>query len=333
MAKNIVKLTSKDRKILYELDLDARASLSMIAKKVNLTKQAVKYRIDKLIERKIIEQTLLFVNGPKLGYVAYKFYIKLQNVTAEKLQNIVQDFVNHPFIVWVATCEGTYDIVIAPVSRNNVHAYQLLNEINRNYSKYIREITPLNYIDVSHLKKSYLTDTKRDGTASPYWGAEPEKYNLDEYEVKILTSLCADARKPITEIAREIGCSVDKITTRMKRLIEQNIIEGSTIILNKELIGITYYKILLNTRFFSEKEEQAFNEYAKSTECVMDVVRMMGSWNYELDIEVNNVYEFHSFMLKLRNKFTENIINYDSLLILKEHKLNFFPFKEHYISP
>lgn len=328
MSKKSIKLDLKDKKILYELDLNARVSISNIAKKVKLTKQGVKYRIDKLFEKKIIEKTLLFVNGPKLGYVAYKFYIQLHNTNEEELSNLVKEFVKHPFIVWVATCEGTYDIAIAPVAKNNVEAHNLLNEITTKHSKYIKEITPLNYIDVSHLKKTYLIKRKRTNLTSPYWGSEPKEHPLDNYEIKILTLLCEDARKNVAEIARELNCSVDKITTRIKRLEKQKIIEGSTIILNKELMKITYYKVLLNMRFFSKEEENQFNTYVKSTEQVMDVIQMMGPWNYELDIEVKNVYEFHKIMLQLRNKFTKNIISHNSILILKEHKLNFFPMGE-----
>ena len=320
-----IKVDKKDKEILFYLDLNARSSISSIAKKVKTSKQVVKYRIDRMIENGIIETFLLFVNGTKLGYVAYKFYIQFQNIIEEKLEEIVEELKSHPLIVWVATCDGKFDLAIAPIARNNVHAYAILNELLLKYNEYIGDIVPLNYIDVSHLKKVHLTGFKRDQIDAPYWGYEPSNYRLDDYEVGILSILCENARKPITEIAKDIGCTVDIVNNRIKKLVKDKVIVGSTIIVNKSLLGYEYHKILLKTRFYSEREEKHFLEFVKAEENIVDVIRMMGSWNYELDIEVKNAYQLHNIIVKIRNNFSNNIKNYDSLMILKEHKLNFFP--------
>ena len=47
----MVELDLKDKKILFELDFDARQSYSEIAKKVRLSKQVVEYRIKKSRKR------------------------------------------------------------------------------------------------------------------------------------------------------------------------------------------------------------------------------------------------------------------------------------------
>ena len=46
----MIKINLKDRKILYELDKNARQPLSQIGKNVRLYKSAVDYRIKKLEE-------------------------------------------------------------------------------------------------------------------------------------------------------------------------------------------------------------------------------------------------------------------------------------------
>ena len=45
------KIDLKDRKILYQLDIDSRQSYSQIAKKVGVSKNVLVYRINKLIEK------------------------------------------------------------------------------------------------------------------------------------------------------------------------------------------------------------------------------------------------------------------------------------------
>ena len=49
-----MKLDLKDRKILYELDSNARQSNSEIAKKVGLNKNTVNYKINRMTEEGII---------------------------------------------------------------------------------------------------------------------------------------------------------------------------------------------------------------------------------------------------------------------------------------
>ena len=53
-----MKLDEKDRKILVELDKDARQSDSEIAKKVRISKQVANYRIQNLIKRDIFNQII-----------------------------------------------------------------------------------------------------------------------------------------------------------------------------------------------------------------------------------------------------------------------------------
>ena len=45
----------KDRKILYQLDLNSRQSLNTIGSNVRLTKTVVQYRIDRLVKTGIIK--------------------------------------------------------------------------------------------------------------------------------------------------------------------------------------------------------------------------------------------------------------------------------------
>ena len=61
-----IKLDKKDRKILYQLDLNSRATLSDLTKKVGLSKQVVDYRIKNLLKNKVIKQFYIIVNFTKL---------------------------------------------------------------------------------------------------------------------------------------------------------------------------------------------------------------------------------------------------------------------------
>jgi len=69
-----MKLGLKDRKILYELDLNSRQSFQKIGKKVRLSKESVFYRIKKLEEEGIIQRYSTMVDVGKLGYTNFRFF-------------------------------------------------------------------------------------------------------------------------------------------------------------------------------------------------------------------------------------------------------------------
>ena len=93
------KLDVKDRKILYELDLDSRQSFSQLGKKVGLHKDVVAYRVKKLQEKGIIKIFYTETNGYKLGYSQVKFYFTYQNITPKIKQEIIDYLVKkYPFL-------------------------------------------------------------------------------------------------------------------------------------------------------------------------------------------------------------------------------------------
>ena len=75
-----IDLDLKDRKILYELDLGARQSLSSIGRKVGLSKEVVNYRINRLTELGIIKGFYARIDSSRVGLVIFRTFIKLQNI-------------------------------------------------------------------------------------------------------------------------------------------------------------------------------------------------------------------------------------------------------------
>ena len=108
-----VPLDLKDKKILLELDFNARQSNSEIAKKVGLSKQGVDYKIKNMISKGIITGFYPVINITKLGYYYCRLFIKFQNLTKNKEEEIFSYFKAHKRINWIVKFYGTYDVVMA----------------------------------------------------------------------------------------------------------------------------------------------------------------------------------------------------------------------------
>ena len=70
----MINLDLKARKILLELDRNARQSNSEIAKKVRLNKNTVNYKINSLIDDKVILGYYATIDSARLGYFSFRVY-------------------------------------------------------------------------------------------------------------------------------------------------------------------------------------------------------------------------------------------------------------------
>ncbi len=102
----MVTIDLKDRKILYELDLDCRQSNTQIGKKVGLKKDVVSYRIKKLEDEGFIKNYYTVIDAYRIGYNLFRYYINFQYVTSELRREIIDYFVNYKNICTVAHAAG-----------------------------------------------------------------------------------------------------------------------------------------------------------------------------------------------------------------------------------
>ena len=114
----MVDIDLKDRKILYQLDIDSRQSLSKIGKKIGLPKTVVDYRIKKLKENEIIKNYYTIINIFRLGYNVFRFYLTYQYTSPETKKEIIDYFVKCKHSIIVNSVEGSYDLVVLMAVKN-----------------------------------------------------------------------------------------------------------------------------------------------------------------------------------------------------------------------
>ena len=119
----------KDRKILYQLDLNSRQSLKTIGSNVRLTKNVVQYRIDRLVKNGIIKNFYTSIDFYKLGYINLGIYVNYQYYTPEIEKDIIQYFVNSEHAWFIANIQGKFDLIVL-FSVSNMNQFFSLSEIS-----------------------------------------------------------------------------------------------------------------------------------------------------------------------------------------------------------
>jgi len=318
------QLDKKDKKILYHLDIDSRQTLSQLSKKVGLSKQVIDYRIKNLINKKIITQFYTVINISKLGYTHYKLYLKFQNINLEKEKEITNHWVKSKNSVWVASCRGRWDLSISILAKDINELGNIIANFTNKYSNFILEKNILITQTSPVFTKTYLAEQK-EKKEFLYTG-KIENYALDDINKNILSTLTINARISILDLMEKTKLSRDIINYRLKKLTKDNIISQYRILVDPNKTGYLLHKIILRLKNPSSEKEEEFKHFVKQHPNGIQFLKLLGNWDIELEFETKNEEQLHQILLEIRNKFSNVIRDYDTLLIHKEHKLNYFPF-------
>jgi Lrp/AsnC family transcriptional regulator, leucine-responsive regulatory protein len=314
---HIVKLDKIDRKILFELDKDCRITDTQLAKRVGRSREAVKYRINQLIEKGVIEKFITSINHSKLGITYYKIFLQLENIPEEK-DKLFRFISNHKKVPWHGICSGVWDYIIGVSAKSALEFDEIKNEIFSKFKHLIikKEIGVM--IETKQYLKKYLLE--KDSEEKSFAG-EIIDTPIDEVDQRILDVLANDARAPIVSLADKAKCSVKTAITRIRKLEEKGIILSYRVSININKIGLEFFKVILYYRSISKEEEKNLLVYLRNLPQSIYYIKMISPWDAELELIVNNYQDLNKIIDDLRKEFHYIIRNHEVVEITKENWL------------
>tara|TARA_Y100000310_G_scaffold345709_1_gene468614 strand:- start:17896 stop:18867 length:972 start_codon:yes stop_codon:yes gene_type:complete len=323
----MVELDLKDRKILYELDLNARQSLSQIGKKVGLSKEVVNYRINKLEEDGIIKGYYARIDASRIGFSVFRTFLRFQNITPEKEQELIDYIVAEKSVGWCITVQGNWDLNFIFWAKDSNHFFHFWKKFKELYGNYIAHRETSLYGWFMNFPKGFLIGEKPQGF-KPFQSGLHEKVEIDDLDIKILEVISRKAREPLILIAKETNSTDKVISYRLKKLEELKVIGGYGVQIDLAKIGYEYWKIHLSLQSYSEKRFNEMNNYCIQHPNVVYTDELIGGADFEVEFFVKNSVELQKFLQEFRYKFNDIIKDFETMLYYKEYKLNLFPWEK-----
>jgi len=321
---NMVSLDLKDHKILYQLDLNSRQSLTQIGKKVNLPKNVVQYRIKRLEEEGIIQRYYTIIDTFKLGYISYRIYFTYQYTTASVQNEIINYFVANNDTYWIASTEGRYNLIVIVWVKDPCKFYTFWQNMMKKFRDYFQEKDFSFYFQLSHYHNSFLLDDygKKDRERCEVIGCG-EQIPVDELDLKILRTIASNARMPITLIAQKVRSTIPTVNVRLKKLRKAGIIQGFRTEINIAALGYQQFKVDIDLKDYSKID--AITQYLKENPHLVYITKTAGHADIEPSFRVQGLNEMHEIMDDLNRKFPGALKNYLYFQIVHMHKLDYMP--------
>ena len=322
MKRKPLSLDLKDRKIIYELDLNARASFSEIAKKVRLHKDTVAYRVKQLEKNGVIRNYTAILAYNSINLRIFKIFFQFQGMTKNQEEELLEYFKIHNKTGWVAQCTGAWDLIIGFSVKDSREFNKIKTDILIRYSKFITNLAVAEVIDAFIYPRNYLVDRSEfeEISASGTGCSTP-----DDLDKKILVELSKDSRRSVIDIASKLKNSARVIQYRIKKLEKEGIIKLYKLNINLDVLGYQYYKCFITLHNLTKEKERELLTYCRHNKNIIHNVISLGSWDLEPEFEVQSSEEFFLLLKAMKNRFANIIKRVETVQIQCEIKFNYLP--------
>lgn len=322
-----MKLSKPYLELLAELNNDARQPLSHIARKLGISQQLLGYRMKSLLRRKIVSEFITLINFQALGYTAFKTMIQLSNITGAKYRQIIYYLKKHKAVWWLVECGGRYDLIMIIKAKNIIHFNQIIKKIIRKFPDQIQNYDVLTTVELIVWRRDYFSKDKKRVRRAVHIGGHMKEVRVDELNYQILCLLSRNARISAAEISEKVGISSNSVIKRIETLKKKGIILSFIPFIHLEYTPYSSYKACFKLQNVSPGGEKDIIQYLSKRREVISALKIIGQWNFEIDIEVESREALLDFTRSFRDKYRDVIKEAEVIPLYHEHKVDSMPYK------
>ena len=318
-------LSNMEKKVLKELDTNARQGLSSIGGKLKISKQAVNYHMENMIKKGFIKEFITYLDINKLGYTAYNIVIKLKYTTKEEREGIVKKLEGISNVVWILSLRGEWQMVVSILAKDVGEFSVFLEQVLSSLKGKLLDYNFFIVISGSQLGyKKIHTKTEKGHNYQTSIGRK-NLIDLSSNDLKVLETIANNAKMSIVDIAKTTQLTVDRARYSLKRLERDKIIQGYKPLVNVSKLGYLWHIMFLRLKASSEVEKKKMINFLKGIHEVCYIVRCVGNCNLMVDFHTSTLDELERVKDKFSNEFSGMIADEKTVQVTDEHMCTYFP--------
>jgi DNA-binding Lrp family transcriptional regulator len=142
------KVDKTDKKILCLLNQNSRQSLAELSRKSGLTRDVIRYRIEKLVKQIVILGFKPVLNTPRLGLpVINHVYFLLKPETFDQEKKFVSHLKSNPQVISVSSLVGKWEYRVTIVAQNPSDFNNVLKKIRIKFPDLIKDFETMSILE------------------------------------------------------------------------------------------------------------------------------------------------------------------------------------------
>ncbi len=275
----MANLDLKDRKILYQLDLNCRQSNTQIGKKVGLSKQVVDYRIKRMEDEGIITGYFTAIDSYKLGYYCFRIYINFYDATPQDKKEIIEYFASQKNIWALIEVQGPIDLDVV-MWVDDIFAFNIWWEQTlKRYGIFFAKSTVSILTQVISCKLPILINKNGENMVDNSFfitSCEGKTIQIDQIDYRILDEIALNARISLISLSKKLDISSQAVKYRVKNLQKNKVIQAFRTLIDFKKIGYQMQSIDIYLKDHSKKQD--IIEYFKTNPNTYDIMSMNIGW-------------------------------------------------------
>jgi len=320
------KLDLKDRKILYQLDLNCRQSNTQIGGKVGLSKEVVNYRIKRMQDLGIINCFWTAINSLKLGYYAFRIYINFLDVSPTIKDEIIKYFSKNKNIWTLQTAKGPVDLG-AVLWANDIYNFnQFWNKTLDKYGNYFEKYSVSILTQLNCLKKSYLLLNEYDVSDREFYKINccGDPVEIDKMDFQLLNEIAINARIPLVQLAEKLNTSSQTINYKIRNLIKKEVILAFRVGIDNSKLGLQ--NCIIDIYLKDHTQGRLIEEYIKKNPYVENIMDITIGWcDLNFELMVKSFDNLSKLIEEIDDKFPGVIRKTNFWMARKIHKERWLP--------
>jgi DNA-binding Lrp family transcriptional regulator len=220
---------------------------------------------------------------------------------------------------------GEWNIMIEFGCRNPEELHAFLREFREKYSDVLDVYEVHSPLEIYKLEQLPVELVDEHAAAALAKGQAKQGTTVDKTDMKLLYELNKDSSAGLLELGEKIGVTYETVSARIKKLKESGVVVKFTAKIGLGALGYDVYLISLDLRNMSKEKEAAMKAYIQGRKNMRYAFISASKPVVFAYIAVKNTDELNAFLLDIKEKFFDTIVNQQYLLSTGQLKYELFP--------
>jgi DNA-binding Lrp family transcriptional regulator len=318
-----MRLSEKEATILACAELRADASMALLRKESGYREHTVRYALHRLLERGVIAP-VPFINLHRLGYTIYSIFFSSGSERKGSKDSAVKSFIAAPDVLWVGEFGGEYQYGVAFCTKRLATVVQFLHSLSRRHQQIFFEKAISVQISSTIFPRKYLTSKRF--TVEPITVTFGESVvEIDQLDARILSALTSFGNLSHRQVALKLGIPLSTMELRFKKLRERGVIAENIYVIDPAAFNKQSFKLLVYTKGLDPQLTGQMHKFCAQHRDITYLIECLGSWGYEIGVEVSRGEEVTAVMQELYEFFGNSINTIKMLTKFRYPKVRWFP--------